>query len=81
MKTYKFWNPELVGSCIRNSEHVSDDFDPHTCSVEELMFIEDRIGSVASTTIKLNDLAQAEAVAELLVNEWNGEPRFEEVFI
>ena len=74
MKTYKFWNPNLVDNYQQGL------VDGHTCTAEELTIAEDKNSGVTSTTIELNDDRQAAAVAELIVNEWNGEPRYAEVF-
>jgi hypothetical protein len=76
MKTYKFWNPELVAGQLNNTAFESLDAD--TCTAAELQAAEDVIGCV-STELKLNDDAQADAVAELITNEWNGEARYEEI--
>lgn len=73
MKTYKFWNPELVNNYQKGL------VDGHTCTAEELTKSEELNSGVTSTTIELNDDKQAAAVAELILNEWNGEPRYAEV--
>lgn len=77
MKTYKFWNPELVAGHTYPSTYPLG-IDPHTCTATELRRVEDKLGNM-STTLELNDDQQAEAVAELILNEWNGEPRYEEI--
>lgn len=73
MKTYKFWNPYLV------NEYQDGLVDGYTCTAEELTISEDLNRGVTSTTLELSDDQQAAAVAELILNEWNGEPRYEEI--
>jgi hypothetical protein len=76
MKTYKFWNPELVAGQLNNT--AFENLDAGFCTAAELQAAEDVIGCV-STEIKLNDDNQAEQVAEIITNEWNGEARYEEI--
>jgi hypothetical protein len=75
MKTYKFWNPDLVARHTYPSVYPLG-IDPHTCTAAELERVEDKLGDM-STQIELLDDQQAAAVAELILNEWNGEPRYE----
>jgi len=78
MKTYKFWNPELVQSCMGYLKEPID-IDPETCTVEEMEKIEEVLRGNVSTTIELNDDKQAAAVADLIRMEWNSEARYKEV--
>ena len=78
MKTYKFWNPDLVKSCISYSK-ANISIDPETCTVEEMEKIEEILKGNISTTIELNDDKQAAAVADLIRMEWNSEARYKEV--
>lgn len=79
MNTYKFWNPHLVSSCTSDRRHGVITLDPETCTAAELTAVEDSINGNMSTTIQLNDDAQAAAVAALIEMEWNGEPRYEQI--
>ena len=78
MKTYKFWNPVLVQNCIGYHKEPID-IDPETCTVEEMGKIEEVLRGNVSTTIELNDSKQAAAVANIILSEWNADPRYEEV--
>jgi hypothetical protein len=77
MKTYKFWNPEFVAVQLNNTGF--ENLDPDTCTAAELDAVEDSMRCSVSTHIKLNDDAQAEAVAGIITNEWNGDARYEEI--
>jgi hypothetical protein len=78
MKTYKFWNPDLVKSCISYSK-ANISIDPETCTVEEIEKLEEILKGNVSTTIELNDSKQAAAVANIILSEWNADPRYAEV--
>jgi len=78
MKTYKFWNPELVQSCMGYLKEPIG-IDPETCTVEEMERLEEILRGNVSSEIELNDDKQAAAVADLILMEWNSEARYAEV--
>jgi GH24 family phage-related lysozyme (muramidase) len=77
MKTYKFWNSELIGDRI-----PIEKLDSYTCTAAQLTAVEDECEYNMSTLIKLNDDEQAAAVASMVFNEgskFGQEIRYEEI--
>ena len=74
MKTYKFWNPNLV------NDYQNGLVDGHTCTAEELTISEGLNNGATSTTLKLDNDKQADAIVQVFVQEsFCGELRYEEI--
>jgi hypothetical protein len=74
MKTYKFWNPSLV------NDYQNGLVDGYTCTAEELTISEDLNNGATSTTLKLDNDKQADAIVQVFVQESVcGDLRYEEI--
>jgi len=72
MKTFKFWNPDMV-------TEYQPGINGYDCTAAELSAAEDINNGSTSTDLLLVDAQAADDIIELILNETNVDMRYEEI--